>query len=135
MVDLKATNLKLRQRSRNILRAITGPLCPGSDSELDSLLIECGGSVKLAAAKIILNTSVPRAIASLERNHGVLAKAMDEAGLGDSAASAGPLVLCVDAGGSSCKAVVKDRSESSGFGVSGPCNVYAGSTDCLIFET
>lgn len=72
MVDLKATNLKLRQRSRNILRAICDPVCPASDAELDDLLSQCNSSVKLALATLSLGTTAEIAQQRLDENRGML---------------------------------------------------------------
>jgi N-acetylmuramic acid 6-phosphate etherase len=48
IVDLAASNLKLKQRSRNILRSLSGNCCSSSDNELDCLLVRCNQSVKSA---------------------------------------------------------------------------------------
>lgn len=125
MVDLKATNLKLVQRAKNILREIAGPACSLSDDELDHVLQSCEGNVKLAAVAVALNVSVPEAGLRLSRNDGVLAKVFREdkqnSPVDDS--EFGELVLCVDAGGSSCKAVVMAKDGAMGRGNAGPCNV------------
>lgn len=126
MVDLRATNIKLQQRAKNIIRFIAGPSCVQSDEELEKVLQDCHGSVKLAAATIVLNVPVAEAEARLLRHKGVLAKVFEEH---ESQQNAGKevqhdgLVLCVDAGGTSCKAVIMSREGVSGCGVAGPCNV------------
>ena len=120
MVDLRATNIKLKQRAKNIIRFIAGDKCTPSDDELESVLDECHGSVKLAAAKVALGVSVAEAEARLAENNGVLAKVFEnELPLPTSDG----VVLCVDAGGSSCKAVVMAKDGSIGRGCAGPCNV------------
>jgi N-acetylmuramic acid 6-phosphate etherase len=48
MVDLKATNVKLEQRSRNIIRSIEPTTFDLTDDELDARIKSCDGSVKLA---------------------------------------------------------------------------------------
>jgi N-acetylmuramic acid 6-phosphate etherase len=125
MVDLKATNLKLRQRARNVLRAVAGPTCVETDAELDLLLSACRGSVKLACASLATGLSVVEAEEHLSRHDGVLARviessksAADSSGIHDDS-----LVLCVDAGGSSCKAVILSSGGLKVFGSAGPCNV------------
>jgi N-acetylmuramic acid 6-phosphate etherase len=126
MVDLRATNLKLRQRARNVLRAVAGPSCKASDAELDTLLVACQGSVKLACASLTLDVSPTVAEEQLKQTDGVLARVINGAqqnGLG--AYSQEQLVLCVDAGGSNCKALVMSTDGRTGSGSAGPCNVYA----------
>ncbi|KAM3425985.1 hypothetical protein NHJ13734_009753 [Beauveria thailandica] len=59
VVDLKATNVKLRQPARNILRAIGGQRC--HYSELDALLAAAHDSTKLAAVMMVLNVSLVEA--------------------------------------------------------------------------
>ncbi|EFY99778.1 N-acetylmuramic acid-6-phosphate etherase and BadF/BadG/BcrA/BcrD ATPase domain protein [Metarhizium robertsii] len=126
MVDLRATNIKLQQRARNILRLIGGPRCTQSDEELGRILYECHGSVKLAAATIVLGVPVADAEARLRQHGGLLARVIEEhegqQAAADEAQDDG-LVLCVDAGGTSCKAVIMSRDGVSGCGAAGPCNV------------
>ncbi|KAL3952062.1 hypothetical protein ACCO45_013779 [Purpureocillium lilacinum] len=125
MIDLKATNIKLRQRAKNILRLIGGAACTQTDDELDAVLAACRGSVKLAAVTIVLGVSVADAEARLERNKGVLARVFEEAqqqAVKEEHHDDG-LVLCVDAGGSSCRAVIMTPDGASACGSAGPCNV------------
>jgi N-acetylmuramic acid 6-phosphate etherase len=134
MIDVKATNLKLKQRARNILRFVGGDACTQSDLELDEILESCRGGVKLAAVTIVLKVSVAEAEERLQRNKGVLARVFEEARKEKEAfiqtenqsADDGNngLVLCVDAGGTSCKAVVMSIDGEMGIGAAGPCNVY-----------
>ncbi|EXJ96522.1 hypothetical protein A1O1_01648 [Capronia coronata CBS 617.96] len=140
MVDLKATNLKLRQRARNILRSVCGPLCPNSDTELDALLDSCGGSVKLAIAKLSLGLPVSEAQERLTAADGVLSKVLQpaslspELGLPHEARS--DFVLCVDGGGSKCAAAVisLDGTGTHGYGEAGGCNVTDVGVDKAIAE-
>ncbi|KID97801.1 ATPase, BadF/BadG/BcrA/BcrD type, partial [Metarhizium majus ARSEF 297] len=126
MVHLRATNIKLQQRARNMLRLIGGPRCTQSDEELGRILHECHGSVKLAAATIVLGVPVADAEARLQRHGGLLARVIEEhegqQAAADEAQDDG-LVLCVDAGGTSCKAVIMSSDGVSGCGAAGPCNV------------
>lgn len=127
MVDLRATNVKLRQRARNILRLIGGAACKQTDGELDQVLQACRGSVKLAAVAIALDVSVADAEARLERNEGVLARVLGEArqaAAEEEHHDHDGLVLCVDAGGTSCKAVIMTKDGAAACGAAGPCNVY-----------
>ncbi|KAI0812890.1 putative glucokinase regulator family protein [Xylaria sp. FL0064] len=134
MIDVRATNLKLKQRARNILRFFGGDICTQSDVELDQILESCHGSVKLAAVTIVLGISVKEAEDRLQQNKGVLSRVFEEArkkdilpeGHGDS------LVLCVDAGGTSCKAVIMSKGGQMGIGRAGPCNVTNVGTDAAI---
>lgn len=126
MVDLKATNLKLKQRARNILRAIDTKAIAKTNDELDAILEMCGGSTKLAAITIVLGVSAEEAQSRLESNNGILAKVYEEYRDNKTNCNANvdeQLVLCVDAGGSSCTAVVMSKDGPSGRGMSGPCNM------------
>ncbi|KAJ8133198.1 hypothetical protein O1611_g428 [Lasiodiplodia mahajangana] len=125
MIDVKATNVKLKYRARNILRLIGGDACNQSDAELDQILKCCHGSVKLAAVTIVLKVPVAEAEDSLHRHQGILTRVFEEAQ--NRKSSEGDLdnglVLCVDAGGTSCKAVVMSKDGEMGVGMAGPCNV------------
>ncbi|KAI0483475.1 putative glucokinase regulator family protein [Xylaria cf. heliscus] len=125
MIDVKATNIKLKQRARNILRFVGGDACTQSDGELDEVLGRCHGSVKLAAATIVLNVSVADAEDRLKRNNGVLARVIEEARekLREKESNVDDFVLCVDAGGTSCKAVIMSKGGEVGMGTAGPCNI------------
>ncbi len=129
MVDMKATNLKLKQRAKNLLRAIGGADCPADDNELDDLLARCGGKLKLAAAAITLKQSVPDAQASLDRNGGILAKVIEEAKANKAVTQNGSVedtgfVLCVDGGGSKTTAVLLSAKGQTGIGKAGPSNLF-----------
>jgi N-acetylmuramic acid 6-phosphate etherase len=125
MVDLRATNMKLRQRARNVIRAVVGSLCTSSDAELDAVLEICHGSVKLACATLSLEISPAVAQERLKRHGGALSRVLEEGRVQSKlqGISAEQLVLCVDAGGSSCKAVVMSADGQVGNGSAGPCNV------------
>lgn len=123
MVDLKATNLKLKERSRTILRAIGGAACTQSNDELDQILDACHGSTKLAAVTIVLKCTVKEAEERLKESNGVLAQVFDFAQAENKSSTAEKLVLCVDAGGSSCKAEFLGESGTIGCGTSGPSNL------------
>ncbi len=127
MVDVKATNEKLRQRAKNILRMIGGQECRHTDEELERILGDCDGSVKVAAVTIVLGVSVNEAQERLNKNNGVLARVFEnhrkETKLSSLEKCDRDLVLCVDAGGTSCKAVIRSAAGASSMGVAGPCNV------------
>ncbi|KAL1839648.1 hypothetical protein VTK73DRAFT_3986 [Phialemonium thermophilum] len=135
MIDLKASNIKLKQRSRNILRFVGGEACTQTDEELDQILQQCRGSVKLAAVTIVLRVSVEEAEERLRRNKGVLARVFEEARQHETQTQSGDdgFVLCVDAGGTSCKAVIlSSRDGELGTGTAGPCNVTNVGIDAAI---
>ena len=129
MIDLKATNKKLQQRSRNIIRGVCELAKSASDEELDTLLLKCGGSVKLAVASILLQAPIPEAAKYLQRAEGVLANALAIGNTAERQVSAqngldqNEYVLCVDGGGSKCAAVVLGSNGDVGRGEAGGCNV------------
>jgi N-acetylmuramic acid 6-phosphate etherase len=129
MIDVKATNKKLQQRARNIIRAICGPSSPKSDDELDRTLESCNGSVKLAVATILLQTSAQEAAKRLDAAQGVLAEVLKTKGTATPTLvevisdSSREFVLCVDGGGSKCAAVLLGRNGEEGRGEAGECNV------------
>lgn len=124
MVDLRATNLKLQQRSRNILRSICGPKCPQADEDLDALLSSCDGSVKVAIVSLSLGVQAPEARDRLDIAGGVLAKVLEEGHT--SLATTGSVleyVLCIDGGGSKCAAAIISADGVLSCGEAGGCNV------------
>ncbi|PGH15886.1 N-acetylmuramic acid 6-phosphate etherase [Polytolypa hystricis UAMH7299] len=135
MVDLKASNLKLEQRSRNILRKLSGPACPSTDQEIDSLLSQCGGSVKIALATLALGSTLGEARLRLDAAGGRLSEVLkqknDDIGpdeqrrISTSLSSLGRplLVLYIDGGGTKCAAVAISSDGKIGEGEAGPCNV------------
>ena len=129
MIDLKATNKKLQQRARNIIRVLCGPSSPESDKELDHVLETCNGSVKLAVATILLQVSAREAAERLGAAGGVLAtvlKQNNDITPTSIEANTDPLdgfVLCVDGGGSKCAAVLLGPNGQEGRGEAGECNV------------
>jgi N-acetylmuramic acid 6-phosphate etherase len=128
MIDLKPTNIKLQIRARRILRGICGNRCPVSDDELDAVLREADNSVKLAATKLLMNVSMEEARHELERNGGVLAEVVEGfetiTRMIHERANNRPqqAVLCIDGGGSKCRAVIVDRHGCEWIGEAGPCN-------------
>lgn len=128
MVDLVASNLKLEQRSRNILRRLSGKCQSLSDAELDTLLARCNSSVKLAILVAESGESVETCQGYFDAAGGVLANAL--------AAISKPIeqkptstatqrfALCIDGGGTKCAAAVADGTKIVGQGSAGPCNLY-----------
>lgn len=136
MVDLKASNLKLKQRSRNIIRKISGSSCPSTDEEIDAILARCDGSVKLALATITLGSEPEDARKQLELADGKLSTVLANAAKSvsdkiedanfDQAAKdiiSDPLVMYIDGGGTKCAAVVMNSQGEFGEGEAGSCNV------------
>jgi N-acetylmuramic acid 6-phosphate etherase len=129
MVDMMASNRKLKQRSRNILRELSKRCDSMTDTSLDDLLARCDGSVKLAL--VVAETDLPVG-ESRQRLHvagGVLVRALtpnDNLHSGKSLMNGFKRrypVLCVDGGGSKCAAVVATSYGVVGMGVAGPCNL------------
>ncbi|KEF61831.1 uncharacterized protein A1O9_03401 [Exophiala aquamarina CBS 119918] len=127
MVDLRATNLKLQQRSRNILRSICGSKCPERDEALDDMLSNCGGSVKTAIASLMLGIPVTEAVDRLNDSGGSLAKVLKhEKAVPTEPTSNGrqfEYSLCVDGGGSKCAAAIISADGTIDYGEAGGCNV------------
>ncbi|KAI0964792.1 hypothetical protein F4678DRAFT_468202 [Xylaria arbuscula] len=134
MIDVKATNNKLKQRARNIIRFVGGHACTQSDAELDQILEHCYGSVKLAAVTVVLNIFVTEAKDRLEQNKGVLSNVFKNARNKEALPKrhGGSSVLCVDAGGTSCKALIMAKGGEAGIGRSGWCNVTTIGTGAAI---
>ena len=127
MVDVKATNLKLKERARRIVR-----LCCASDHQvpedkLDQLLAQCDGSVKLAIAVLKLGVPVPEAQRRLDESDGVLGKTLQCRGngavAGGSAVPRTKYVLCVDGGGSKCAVSILGSNGEAGSATATGCNV------------
>ena len=74
MVDLRATNNKLADRSRRIVKTVTGL----NDEESQQLLDCCDGEVKTAIVVQEAGCSVVEARSRLERNAGHLRRALEE---------------------------------------------------------
>jgi N-acetylmuramic acid 6-phosphate etherase len=72
MVDLRASNTKLADRARRIVRAITNV----SDHEAERLLKECGGEVKTAIVSFHRGVTSGDARQILAASHGHLRNAL-----------------------------------------------------------
>lgn len=125
MVDLVASNEKLAQRSRNILRSLSSRCLSMTEQSLNDLLAKCDRSVKLALVVVESGLTVEQGRQRLKETDGMIARALkprvnrntQELAITDSP------VLCVDGGGSKCAAVAA-ISTIKGRGLSGPCNLY-----------
>ncbi|EED22174.1 glucokinase regulator family protein, putative [Talaromyces stipitatus ATCC 10500] len=138
MVDLIASNQKLKQRSRNILRKVSRRCSSMVDYELDDLLARCDGRVKLAIVVAEKGLSVEESREQLEMAQGVLARVIATE---DDVQVKKPLVngfkrhrsvLCIDGGGSKCAAVVGYSGGKIGKGVAGPCNLTDGNFEASV---
>jgi N-acetylmuramic acid 6-phosphate etherase len=133
MVDLRATNSKLRARTNRIVRLLTSI----SVEEADTLLAQCGGELKTALVVQRAGISVDEARARLKASGGQVRLALREAGksaslVGDATTS--HLYLGIDGGGSHSVALLA-RSGASGFplpaetilarGEAGPSNIQS----------
>ncbi|KAL3485143.1 hypothetical protein BJX62DRAFT_243259 [Aspergillus germanicus] len=124
MVDLVASNAKLRQRSRNILRRLSKRAATLSDTQTDDLLVQCDQSVKLALLVAETGRSVEQCREDLKCAGQRLADALLPHTRNEPRCGKAPLVLCVDGGGTKCAAVITDQSGTVlGRGVVGPCNL------------
>jgi N-acetylmuramic acid 6-phosphate etherase len=139
MIDVKATNEKLRQRSRNIIRMSCGTKCERTDAGLDELLLACYGSVKLAVASLILDVGIDEARGRLADAGGVLTEVLDgHHALGEAArnhvngVSDQEYLLCVDGGGSKCAAIIGDREGGLWRAEGGPCNAVSVGIDNVV---
>ncbi|GLB42931.1 putative glucokinase regulator family protein [Lyophyllum shimeji] len=137
MVDLKSSNNKLVDRARRIFRTLQ-PQTLRSDSEIDSLVASCDGSVKLALVVEKLGCSVDEARARLDAAGGVLRRAWDSvpADLPAPTCSTTPpqaqLVLAVDAGGTKCAAVIANKDGILTRAEGGPCNFVTRGHDAAL---
>ncbi len=129
MVDLVASNLKLEQRSRNILRRLSAKCNVSSDEELDAILARCNRSVKLAILVAETGESVQTCEGYFEAAGGVLAQALASVSkpIEQKPATTNltrKFVLCIDGGGTKCAAAVAEGTNIVGQGSAGPCNLY-----------
>lgn len=130
MVDMVASNLKLEQRSRNMLRRLSTKCNSMSDSELDALLAQSKRSVKLTMLVAETGQTVDVCRQHLDSAGGVLAAALDEAcpptqTFPLNEGNTKRFTLCIDGGGTKCAAASTDISGNMSHGYAGPCNLYA----------
>ncbi|KAF9884615.1 hypothetical protein FE257_001437 [Aspergillus nanangensis] len=129
MVDMVASNKKLEQRSRNILRRLSRSCEAMTDEDLDSLLLKCDGSVKLSLLVAETNLAVGDCRRHLELAGGVLAKALSMNATTSHRNSHVQetdqrFVLCIDGGATKCAATIADHTGAIiGQGRTGACNL------------
>jgi N-acetylmuramic acid 6-phosphate etherase len=132
MVDLRATNSKLRARANRIVRTLTGL----NTEEADALLQRCGGEVKTALVVHRTGTTPEAARQLLEQAGGRIGAVRATAGPSapDEAAArpAAPLFLGIDGGGSNTVALLAVAAPGEppgwrlvGRGQAGPSNIQA----------
>jgi N-acetylmuramic acid 6-phosphate etherase len=128
MVDLRATNSKLRARTNRIVRNLTGL----SVEEADALLRKCGGELKTALVAQQANLTPAEARAWLQANGGQVRRAFEQcratAMVSSSSKPGGKLFLGIDGGGSRTVALLaaaEDHGTVVGRGEAGPSNLQA----------
>ncbi len=72
MVDLKATNKKLVERSKRIVCLATGV----SKEQAEAAIVSAGGSVKVAITALLAGVSASAALAALEQSGGFVSQAL-----------------------------------------------------------
>lgn len=124
MVDLRATNSKLLDRSRRIASRLTGL----DEAAATDLLLRHGGELKTAIVAARRGVSTDEARRLLAAAAGQLRGAIAEP-RGPGPAAAADLVIGVDGGGSGCRAVLVRLEEGEtkviGRGAGGPANPRA----------
>ncbi|KAF5375927.1 hypothetical protein D9615_008227 [Tricholomella constricta] len=135
MVDVKSSNNKLVDRARRIFRTLQ-PHTSLSDSEIDSLVGSCDGSVKMALVAEKLKCPANVARAKLEEAGGVLRKAWDSVPLDTlvhrSPSESSQLVLAIDAGGTKCTAIISNKDGIQARAEAGPCNFVTRGHDAAL---
>lgn len=130
MVDLRATNSKLRDRSRRIVMALTGLGAAEAQRQLD----QCGGELKTAIVSCLACIDADESRRRLARAGGHLRRAI-AAGRADAHGAGQPppthdLVLGMDGGGTKTVAWLAPRAAADGAavcgrGAAGPSNPQA----------
>ena len=129
MVDLRATNEKLKARTNRIVRQLTGL----SADEADALLHRCGGELKTALVAQLGRITSDEARQRLLSVAGQVRAALTTIGIAGSAPKHPNLVLGIDGGGSGTVALLaqlhgEDASRGwtiVGRGEAGPSNIRA----------
>lgn len=126
MVDVKASNEKLRARSRRIVKMAMGDkgYLPGSmdlvimgDNEIDQLMQECHGQLKLSILVCMTGLDVPMAVDLLEKHNNILRSALQDykrsaviSDVSKNVSLSKAQYLAIDCGGSKMAAVSLDKS-------------------------
>lgn len=132
MVDLRATNAKLRARTNRIVRTVTGL----SQDEAAALLQQCDGELKTALVSQLIRSSPDEARRRLHEVSGRVGRALrvlkTDAASAAETASGEDLLLGIDGGGTHTVALLAVRAADSadgwtllGRGEAGPSNLQA----------
>lgn len=127
MVDLKATNEKLRWRANRIVREVTGL----SQEAAAELLERCGGEVKTALVVHLGGVEVETARERLRQAQGRVRTALRGLSRGSTEPASGPWILGVDGGGTQTTALLArlhpggNSWEVLGRGTAGSSNLRA----------
>ncbi|HJZ58546.1 MAG TPA: N-acetylmuramic acid 6-phosphate etherase, partial [Gemmataceae bacterium] len=137
MVDLKATNNKLKARSNRIVRTLTGLDVDAADA----LLARCGGEVKTAVVAHLCDVSPEAAREKLRAAGGRVGEAVGpRLPAGGTPPAARPhrpdLVLGIDGGGSHTLALLADAATGRVIarGTGGPSNIQSVGVDAAVAE-
>jgi N-acetylmuramic acid 6-phosphate etherase len=123
MVDLKASNVKLRARTNRIVRTITGL----SADDAEELLKRCGGELKTALVVHEAVVSPEEARARLRDTGGQVRRALRATAAAASAPTYADLVIGIDGGGSHTVAFLAEAVNGRvvGRSRSGPSNIQS----------
>jgi N-acetylmuramic acid 6-phosphate etherase len=131
MVDLRATNTKLRARTNRIVRLLTGL----SMQEADQLLKRCSGELKTALVTQLSGVEAEEARVRLAESSGQVRRALESLRLSRSVQAAEPtgdLYLGIDGGGTRTVALLAKATLGGwtvlGRGTAGASNLHATGT-------
>jgi N-acetylmuramic acid 6-phosphate etherase len=119
MVDLRASNTKLKARTNRIVRTITGL----DEAAAEILLDQCGGELKTALVAHQAGVSADQARAKLTQHGGRVGEVLQVFGRPAETGFADDLVIGIDGGGSTTVALVATSNEVIGRGEAGPSNM------------
>lgn len=130
MVDLRATNEKLRIRTNRIVRQLTGL----SAEEAGLLLERSGGELKTALVAQLAGVTPEEARGRLAAVGGRVRAALPAVRADTAAEPAGDLLLGIDGGGTHTDALLarvmtEGRWQVLGRGIGGPSNLHAAGTE------
>ena len=121
MVDLRATNTKLKARTNRIVRTITGLKEPDAAALLD----RCEGELKTALIAHQASVAPDEARAKFAEHGGRVGEVLRSLGRSSESGIAADLVMGIDGGGSTTVALVATATEIIGRGEAGPSNMQA----------
>jgi N-acetylmuramic acid 6-phosphate etherase len=121
MVDLRATNMKLKARTNRIVRTITGL----SETDAAALLDRCDGELKTALVAHQSKVPPDEARTKLTQHGGRVGEVLRALGRSTDSGVADDLVIGIDGGGSTTVVLVATATEVIGRGEAGPSNMQA----------